>query len=352
MKNNKLVIVLVLIILGLSVFIVYDKITNDENKNCNESENNKNITKEKREYSNLQNVRINIDSKSDSNLESSLLYLQILNGKLLAKLENIQSNTSPVFNKIEINGLEENIKSVVYESQGCGNDGAIIVVAINEKNELFYSDVSGINKEENITFKKINLNEKIKDIDMTEFSIGFSTCGERHLFVVFDDGKEYPLIYNEQDDNFSIDKDVDISTFKTVIPQLLVVYNDDTIGKWDSYGKYADDYKNKIQYKGENVVISKFYNRYSSYDSSDNNKYIVSNNKLYELNVTYSDGIEIDKIELKLVNDSNIKSESTNTSKNDLYYFFPFEEDNDITVTFENGDSFIITNVLEVYNFN
>ena len=328
MKNNKLVIVLVLIILGLSVFIVYDKITNDENKNCNESENNKNITKEKREYSNLQNVRINIDSKSDSNLESSLLYLQILNGKLLAKLENIQSNTSPVFNKIEIN------------------------VAINEKNELFYSDVSGINKEENITFKKINLNEKIKDIDMTEFSIGFSTCGERHLFVVFDDGKEYPLIYNEQDDNFSIDKDVDISTFKTVIPQLLVVYNDDTIGKWDSYGKYADDYKNKIQYKGENVVISKFYNRYSSYDSSDNNKYIVSNNKLYELNVTYSDGIEIDKIELKLVNDSNIKSESTNTSKNDLYYFFPFEEDNDITVTFENGDSFIITNVLEVYNFN
>ena len=347
-KGSKILIFfLILIILGLGAYIVYDKFLNNNIPKTNKKE--EKTVENTSKYNNFTEKEIQGVSNDlpVSNLKD--LTLKIVDGKLTAKLDG---------NDITVKGLEGNIRSFVDEKEDCAVGFPHIVIAINDKNELFYENVDGYSRSDYLTFKKLNLNEEVVDITKNEFCIYYSTCSCDTIGVVLKDGKIKLLnvetnydntskIYNIS--NVSI-SDYDVTNF-AYSNQSIMVYKDNTIGKFDNEGKYTgSEFSERLKYDGNILKISKLYNPIGSNDNIYS-YYIISNNKLYKFDVDSSDTPrttpEIKKV--TLISNSNVKSESIDTSKEELYEF-DYNDSKDITITFEDGTTHTINGVYSVYN--
>lgn len=341
-KNNGLVIMLVIIILGLGGYILYDKDVlglKGEKKESNTAVTDNSIknVEDKSSYNNLTKTSLDVYDSSDNYEKVKKLDLEIVNGELQAKLN---------YEKIEVKSIDGKVKSFLYQLAGCSFEDEINVIVLNDKNELFVADVNHYNQDNYLTFKKQNLNKEIVDITKLDYNYLFLTCGTNNVAVVTKDNKIYPYKYDFQNKTYSIE-DLDITNFRKSISNSFIIYDDNTMSIFDVDGKYGDKYKEKVKYNGKELKIDKYYtvkNTDSSSLEEAGIAYIISDNKLYKLDLKY-DMIKLEDVKISQISDKRIISESL--SVEDEEYFI---NDIDNKITFEDYSTYELKNVTYVIN--
>lgn len=333
MKKNYLSVLLIIVILGLGGYLFYDKVIVKEEK-CKEDNSQTIENKEELSNTNLQKAELVVyDSKSYET--SKRLDLEIVNGKLQANLN---------FEKVDIKGLEGNIKSFLFMTAGCDIAAEINVVAINDKNELFVADVNHYDQTDYLTFKKQSLSKKITDIKTLDFGYLFSTCGQNNLAVVTKDKKIYPYRYDYQNKKFSI-FDLDVTNFKKSVDGF-IIYTDNTIGLFDTTGEYGDKFNERVKYNNKELKASKIY---QVLGNENVQTYVVSDNKLYKIDAEY-DGPQITKIlNVSLVSEKRVLFESFYGGESDNYIDL---NNSSAEIVFEDYSTYKLGSKLYKYNID
>ncbi len=198
MKKNVLIGFLVLIILGLGGYLVYDKgLNKEEAKNTVAEEDKKeDMIIDEEDSTEIEENNYNRYTKAELKYENASsgtgIILEIKDGKLV--------ETSNKGIEIDIYQYTK-FKYFTYQMD-CGGDVEILV--LTENNELYKASESVTSKLDDPTkikfeFKKIELSEKVKDITLVSEP---SSCGSLWLGVVLQDGKIYDLtdLYDEKAD--------------------------------------------------------------------------------------------------------------------------------------------------------
>ena len=343
-KNNGLVIVLVIIILGLGGFILYDKdvlgLKGDKKDNDTEVNNisEKNET-DKISINNLKKIELEVSDESTNYEKFKKLELKIVEGELQAYLN---------YEKVDVKGIDGKAKSFLYQMAGCAIDSEMNIIVLNDKNELFVADVNHYEQENYLTFKKQSLDKEISDITKLDFNYVFSTCGTNDLAVITKDNKVYPYKYDYQNKKFSI-YDLDVTDFRKNLMNSFILHNDNTISIFDANGKYGDKFNEKIKYNGNELKLEKYYSvANDSYLTTDDSEaYVISDNKLYKLDIK-SDMVQVTDVKVSLVNDKRILSVYDNTVGEQTYtYNSTFNVSNKIT--FEDYSTYDIKNIVYTY---
>ena len=343
-----LLIILVIILTFLLTIFIYNKFivptktqASDTKKDTQETTKDNTQTKTVK-YNNNQQLILDVFKYNVSPSEdvgTKTLNLEIVNGKLTAYLDKSEVN---------IKGLEGNIKSFVYNRIGCSIDPSnrYIVVAINDKNELFSANVTGYNRDNYLTFKKVNITEEVVDITELGFPIYFTTCSYIDIAAVLKDNtvKLFDIdIKNNNNDYINAEEvvtisDTDVTNFR-YSTYTHMVYSDNTIGKLDLDGKYGKEFDERIKYNNEVLKVSKLYS--ISKPESDMNyiSYVISNNKLYKLQSKVDlKQSKVTNSSVTLVNNSKVKNELVEDTNSEY-------KDKNVTITFEDGTKLKIENV-------
>ncbi|MBQ9318420.1 MAG: hypothetical protein IJR82_02180 [Bacilli bacterium] len=334
MRKTMYLFVICSIFIFLGGYLFYDNFVKNEkcslkNEYNIEKNNNQEVNKNKN-YTELSERIIDFEQDHSGNLKHKRLDLAIKDNKLQAMLN---------YQEVNIKGLEGKIKSFIISRDYCSDVANKWLIAINDKNELYMTDINYYNRDDYMTFKKISLNNDIKDITDLDFNVGFSTCGRVNTAVVLKDNSVHQLKYDREKDTFTM-SNTDVSNFKQSIGSTYIVYNDNTIGRFDTYGKYENEFNERLKYNNKELKASIIYesveNDYITY-------YIVSDNKLYKVENTY-DGPQVTESKVSLVNDKRITVMMSKASSNVNYH--------DIDVTFEDDSTYIIKNISLEYNIN
>lgn len=342
-KNNSLVIILVIVILGLSGYILYDKDVlglKGEKEKINTTINNSStkVAEENNSYNNLTEISLNVFNSVTYD-KVKKLDLKIVDGELQANLN---------YEKVEVKGIEGKAKSFLYQMAGCSMDDNMNIILLNDKNEIFTADVNHYDQDNYLTFKKQHLDKEIVDITKLDFNYVFLTCGTNDLAVVTKDNKIYPYKYDFQNKTYSID-DLEITDFKKSISNSFIVYNDNTISIFDANGKYGDKFNEKIKYNDNELKVDKYFtvkNNDSNNTTEETIAYIISDNKLYKLDLTY-DMIQLEDVKVSQISDKRIISESL--SVKDEEYFM---NDIDSKITFEDYSTYELKNITYAINLD
>lgn len=323
MKKEFYIYIICLVLLISCGYLFYDKLNSDEI--CAEQQN---INKETKEIvSDYKNYTKITEQVLNSQNKYKRLDLEIVDGKLIANL-NYQS--------LDVKEIKGKVKSFVISRDYCSDDANKWLIVINDQNELYMTDINYYDKSNYMTFKKISLNDEIKDITDLDFNVGFSTCGRVNTAVVLKDNTIHQLIYDREKNTFIISK-TDVSNFKTSIGSTYIVYKDNTIGRFDTYGKYENEFNERLKYNNKELKASIIY---ESVENDEMTSYIVSDNRLYKVENTY-DGPQVKVSKVSLVNDKRITVMMTKASSNVNY--------RNIEITFEDDTTFTIKNVTMEY---
>lgn len=343
-KKNCLIIILVIIVLGLGCYIIYDKNVLGLKKEKSESnttdviEDSKIAETSNVSVKNLTKASFSVYDSNDNYSKLKKLDLEIVDGKLEAYLN---------YEKIEVNGIEGKVKVFLYQLMGCSSKNDMDVVVLNDKNELFVADVNHYDQDNYITFKKQSLDKEIVNITKLDFNYEFLTCGTNYIAVVTKDNKIYPYRYDHQNSKFSI-YDLDVTEFKKNIMNSFILYKDNTIGIFDASGKYENKFKDKIKYNGKELIVQKYIAVNNNETQSMNEEavsYVISDNKLYKLDIK-NDMVQVLDVKVSLISEKRIIDESLNVVGEQNYYLNSIDN----KVTFEDYSTYDIKNISYAIN--
>lgn len=258
------------------------------------------------------------------------LDLEISDGKLMANL-NYQS--------LDVKGIEGSVKSFIISRDSCSDDANKWLIAIDDTNNLYMTNINYYDQNDYMTFKKISLDEEIKDITDLDFNVSFSTCGRVNTAVVLKDNSVHQLRYEKDKNTFAM-LTADVSNFKKSIGINYMVYKDNTVGLFDTHGKYDSSFNERLKYNGIELKASIIY---ESYFNNEIVYYIVSDNKLYKVESTYDD-LQITDSKVSLVNDKRI-AVNLYQSSNKLNYY-------DIDISFEDDSTYTIKDINQEFNID
>ena len=201
MKNKNIwMIVLVILVIGLAGTLTYVLISNNsKEKSSNETTKNTiNESTEDQKNNKEDDVTVYINYTS----ENMPFFKDDIEATLKLELVNKELKGTVDGKSVEVIGLDKNIKSFTYSSDGTDATHMYILV-LNENNEVFVSSITGEGFE-SLEFEKINTNEKIKDITVTESSNIENYIGLPISVVL--ENNEIRSIIEDDDYNFLIGK--------------------------------------------------------------------------------------------------------------------------------------------------
>ena len=354
-KTNKLIVFLVFILTTAACagFIwfklqeVEKNKTNDDKKKS--SETSKKDTKEDKKETTPTEDTIKYDNYTE------LVVSEDTNGKFILKINNGVFEGYYGSKTLKVTGIEGKAKSFV---QGISCDPNMQTLVITEDNRLFisnyYAGTYGGENNQIVNFDSMEFKELKTDLEVVNITKhqpikwAGSRCGDS-LFAVVLKNKEIRAIYSDNNGNYNIGT-FDYSIIKQVFyasGSRIILYNDNTISDHyysanDNYYEYNAKVNEKLKYNNENIVADKIINLTN--DSSDN-IYVVSNNKLYKINMVV-DGPITKSINITLVNNTDIKSESLSVNKGLNSYDIEKED----VITFTDGKQVTISNISSVYS--
>ena len=131
-KNNSIVILLVILIIGLSGYILYDKdvlgLKGDKKDNNPEVNNiSTNNNEDKISVNNLNKIELEVYDESTNYEKFKKLELKIVDGELQAYLN---------YEKVDVKGIEGKAKAFLYQLAGCAIDSDMNIIVLNDKKEL------------------------------------------------------------------------------------------------------------------------------------------------------------------------------------------------------------------------
>lgn len=262
-EKEKRVVCILLIVMTIVIFITI--IIALKNKNSNKEveyvQPIKEIKKEEpilEKYTNYTEASITLSNEKDK------LDLKIIDGTFTMKF----NNTS-----LKLTGINEKIKSFTYDQNAyvrALNNSGVFILLLSENNNLyagFYEDGDNI-----LFYKKINTNQKIKDITINEVISDNKSL--IRTSAVLENGEIRPII---DSGNIYILSDKDMSKYEKVIDNL-VISKDGTIS-------IKNNINNKLQYNKHDIIVNKIFVVMEENNSNDYLKcyYIIMNNKLYKL---------------------------------------------------------------------
>jgi len=354
-KTNNLIVFLVFILTAAACagFIwfklqeVEKNKTNDDKKKS--SETSKKDTKEDKKETTPTEDTIKYDNYTE------LVVSEDTNGKFILKINNGVFEGYYGNTKLKVSGIEGKAKSFV---QGVSCDPNMQTLVITEDNKLFISNYyAGTYVGENnqtVNFDSMEFKELKTDLEVVNITKhqpikwAGSRCGD-YSFAVVLKNKEIRAIYSDNNGNYNIGT-FDYSIIKQVFyasGSRIILYSDNTISDHyysasDNYYEYNAKVNEKLKYNNENIVADKIINLTND---SSNSIYVVSNNKLYKINMVV-DGPITKSINITLVNNSDIKSETLEVSKG----LNSYDIEKTDTITFTDGNSITISNISSIYS--
>lgn len=343
-KANKVVVFIVFLLTAAACAgFIWFKLQEVENNKTNDdkkksSETSKKDTKEDKKETTPTEDTIKYENYTSANIQHGTNN----NGMENVKLQIIDGNLKVTVNEkeIKVNGFTSKVKSFTYGND-CGGSGDILAITEDNKIYLFSYSYGDEDFKDQIVFKEIKTNENIVDITKRP-EIGWTTCGEPYLAVVLKN-KEIRALYYDGNDfkigtfDYSIINPYNFHSF-------IILYNDNTISEYYGNDKYDGIVKEKIKFNNKEIIVDKFIvlNR----DTSNENVYVISNNKLYKISVIFNAPDNVSS-NVTLVNNTDIKSESLVVSKGINEY--TNGEKTDI-ITFTDGKQVTISNISSVYS--
>lgn len=348
-KTNKVVVFLVFILTTAACagFIwfklqeVEKNKTNDDKKKSSEKISDKTKDETKKDNNTTNNETVE-EIKYENYTSANIQHGTNNNGMEYVKLQIIDGNLKVTVNEkeIKVNGFTSKVKSFTYGND-CGGSGDILAITEDNKIYLFSYSFGDEDFKDQIVFKEIKTNENIVDITKRP-EIGWTTCGEPYLAVVLKN-KEIRALYYDGNDykigtfDYSIINPYNFHSF-------IILYNDNTISEYYGNDKYDGIVKEKIKFNNKEIIVDKFIvlNR----DNSNENVYVISNNKLYKISVIFNAPDNVSS-NVTLVNNNDIKSESLVVSKGINEYTNGEKTD---LITFTDGKQVTISNISSVYS--
>ena len=351
-KTNKLIVFLVFILTAAACAgFIWFKLQEVEKNKSNDDKKKSSETSKKDTKEDKKETTPTEDTVKYTNY-TELVVSEDTNGKFILKINNGVFEGYYGNKTLKVTGIEGKAKSFV---QGIWCDGHGQILVITEDNKLFIAyyypgteEVDGKTVTfESLEFKELKTNLEVVDITNHQ-ETGWTTCGEPYLAIVLKN-KEIRAIYSDDDGNDKIGT-FDYSIIKQVFftsGSRIILYSDNTISDFyfesgDVYNKYNAKVNEKLKYNNENIVADKII--IMANDSSDN-IYVVSNNKLYKINMVV-DGPITKSINITLVNNTDIKSESLSVNKGLNSYDIEKED----VITFTDGKQVTISNISSVYS--
>lgn len=280
------------------------------------------------------NNKIPEETKKYNNYISKELEDVANDEKLNIKIENGNLNISSESINITSTGLDENnIKSFTY-GYGCSNEIAILVITNDNDVYIGHYYPNDPKNLKNLTFKKIETQEKIVDIT-THVDTGHNTCSGSNLAVVLENGE----IRSVDLEKYTIGT-IDYRDFIYRMGNTMI-YKEQTISSADQWDKTN---KNLIKTNNINLKVKKVY---SGYDNNLNNvEYVVSdNNKLYKITTVYDNSHNIKSSSATLLSNKKvIKTSTTKIGYNEFEGMNLAE-----TITFEDGTTTTLKNIDSAY---
>lgn len=356
-KTNKLIVFLVFILTSAAcagfIWFKLEEVeknkTNDDKKKSSETSK-KDETKKDNNITNNETVE---EIKYENYTE--LVVSEDTNGKFILKINNGVFEGYYGSKTLKVTGIEGKAKSFV---QGSSCDPNMQTLVITEDNKLFisnyYAGTYGGENNQTVNFDSMEFKELKTDLEVVNITKhqpikwAGSRCGDS-LFAVVLKNKEIRAIYSDKNGNYNIGT-FDYSIIKQVFyasGSRIILYSDNTISDHyysasDEYYEYNAKVNEKLKYNNENIVADKII--IMANDSSDD-IYVVSNNKLYKINMVV-DGPITKSINITLVNNTDIKSESLSVNKGLNSYDIEKED----VITFTDGKQVTISNISSVYS--
>ena len=199
-KKNKLIVFLIgiiILLVGVIIFVVLNKQEEPKKEQKEETKIEETEDKEKEDNKVVENTKYNNYQKKEIEFTMYEDETEVFNETMKFYIENKDLKVSTAKKQITITGLTGNIKSFIGDNQ-CGE---IVMLAINENNEVFYTIIKDDDnnlKDYKIVFNKLNINENITDItEHTDLSSSHGSCIPVNLSVVLKNGEIRSFEYDE-----------------------------------------------------------------------------------------------------------------------------------------------------------
>lgn len=290
MKKNIIIGILVIIVICLGGYFIYDHFFIEEQQKSEEKQND--VT---------QNEQTNEDILTDSETKNYIHFtktelkytndsktgisFEIKNGELV---ETSSKN-------FKITGINGNVEYFTYDIS-C--EGLVAMLVITQDKKLYASEFNLSDSDlngKNLQFKLVETNEKVVDVTR-HVNITASTCDANYLAAVLEDGKIYAIKGYNNIGTYTV-SNYDYSIYEDAFSRF-VIYNDHSIEIITS-----EINGSKIKYNNTNVIVERIYY------ISDGQYYILDkNNMLYKLEITTNNYPDDILKNISLVKNSEVAS--------------------------------------------